>query len=319
MKVIIKVSIVIPVYNVEAYLEECMESAVNQTLDNIEIICINDGSTDSSLEILKKYEKKYNNIIIINQENKGLSASRNVGIRNARGKYIYFLDSDDFIDIESMEICYKVCENSKLDMVTFDAKCFLDKNYTGLDINENYDRKGILPETILSGKDFYILSIERGVYRAPVWLNFYKTEFIKNNNLYFVEGIYHEDEIHTCESLLKAKRIKHISYKFFHRRFRNNSIMTSGINKNHVEGNFEVAKQLCKFYRMYKNDKDPKLGYILYKCTNSHIRSTLSRCDSIKDIKLRRELIDFSKKNRDIIEILTDIHLNSLALYYGMR
>lgn len=110
MKIIIKVSIVIPVYNVESYLEECMESVINQSLDDIEIICINDGSTDSSLKILERYESKYNNIIVINQENKGLSASRNIGIRKARGKYIYFLDSDDFINIKSMEKCYKVCE-----------------------------------------------------------------------------------------------------------------------------------------------------------------------------------------------------------------
>ena len=79
----------------EKYLEECIESAIKQSLNDIEIICINDGSTDSSLEILKKYEKKYSNIIVISQENKGLSASRNVGIRKAKGKYIYFLDSDD--------------------------------------------------------------------------------------------------------------------------------------------------------------------------------------------------------------------------------
>ena len=111
MDIIIKVSIVIPVYNVEKYLEECIESAIKQSLNDIEIICINDGSTDSSLEILKKYEKKYSNIIVISQENKGLSASRNVGIRKAKGKYIYFLDSDDFIDTNSMELCYKECES----------------------------------------------------------------------------------------------------------------------------------------------------------------------------------------------------------------
>ncbi len=319
MKIIIKVSIVIPVYNVESYLEECMESVINQSLDDIEIICINDGSTDSSLKILERYESKYNNIIVINQENKGLSASRNVGIRKARGKYIYFLDSDDFINIKSMEKCYKVCEDGNLDMVTFDAECFLDKDYIGFDINENYDRKGFLPEEIVSGKELYIVSNEKGSYRAPVWLNFYKTEFIKSNNLFFIEGIYHEDEIHTCESLLKAKRVKYINEKFFKRRIRNNSIMTSSINKKHVEGNFEVVKYLCKFYYIHRNDKDIKLRYILYKNINLHIRSTLNRCDMIKDIILRQEVYNFVRENRDIIEIMTDIHLNSLALYYRIK
>ena len=194
----------------EKYLEECIESAIKQSLNDIEIICINDGSTDSSLEILKKYEKKYSNIIVISQENKGLSASRNVGIRKAKGKYIYFLDSDDFIDTNSMELCYKECEKYNLDMVTFDAICFLDKDYVGNDINEDYDRRDLLPKYMLTGEEFYVVSNKSGGYKAPVWLNFYNTEFIRKNKLFFVEGIYHEDEIHTCHCLLKAKKIKYI-------------------------------------------------------------------------------------------------------------
>ena len=100
----INVSIVIPVYNVEKYLKQCLESVVNQTLDKIEVICINDGSTDNSLNILKEYEKKYNNIIIIDQENKGPGFARNIGMKRASGKYIYFLDSDDYIELNAMEI-----------------------------------------------------------------------------------------------------------------------------------------------------------------------------------------------------------------------
>ena len=99
----INVSIVIPVYNVEKYLKQCLESVVNQTLDKIEVICINDGSTDNSLNILKEYEKKYNNIIIIDQENKGPGFARNIGMKRASGKYIYFLDSDDYIELNAME------------------------------------------------------------------------------------------------------------------------------------------------------------------------------------------------------------------------
>ena len=105
----INVSIVIPVYNVEKYLKQCLESVVNQTLDKIEVICINDGSTDNSLNILKEYEKKYNNIIIIDQENKGPGFARNIGMKRASGKYIYFLDSDDYIELNAMEICFKEC------------------------------------------------------------------------------------------------------------------------------------------------------------------------------------------------------------------
>ncbi len=317
--IIIKVSIVIPVYNVEKYLEECIESAIKQSLNDIEIICINDGSTDSSLEILKKYEEKYSNIIVISQENKGLSASRNVGIRKAKGKYIYFLDSDDFIDTKSMEVCYKECEKYDLDMVTFDAICFLDKDYVGKDFKEDYDRSNLLPQYTLTGEEFYIASNKSGGYRVPVWLNFYNSEFIRKNNLFFIEGIYHEDEIHTCHCLLKAKRIKYINKKFFNRRIRNNSIMTSNLNKKHIHGNFEVFKELYKIYCIYGYDRSTEVGNILYHYINLNIKSTLSRCDFIKEEELRKEVINFLRSNTDIVDISTDIYANKLALYYSLK
>lgn len=318
MDSIIKVSIVIPVYNVEKYLEECIESAIKQSLSDIEIICINDGSTDSSLDILKKYEEKYSNIIVTNQENKGLSASRNVGIRKARGKYIYFLDSDDFIDTKSIEVCYKECEKYNLDMVTFDAICFLDKNYSGKNLNENYDRQNLLPQYPVNGEEFYVISNKSGGYRAPVWLNFYNTEFIRKNNLFFIEGIYHEDEIHTCACLLKAKRVKYINKKFFNRRIRNNSIMTSNFNKKHIYGNFEVFKQLYKIYCTYGYDRSTEVGNILYLHINLHIKSTLSRCDLLKEKNTRKEVVDFLNNNMDIVEISTDMYAKNLALYHSL-
>ena len=303
----------------EKYLEECIESAIKQSLNDIEIICINDGSTDSSLEILKKYEKKYSNIIVISQENKGLSASRNVGIRKAKGKYIYFLDSDDFIDTNSMELCYKECEKYNLDMVTFDAICFLDKDYVGNDINEDYDRRDLLPKYMLTGEEFYVVSNKSGGYKAPVWLNFYNTEFIRKNKLFFVEGIYHEDEIHTCHCLLKAKKIKYIDKKFFNRRIRNNSIMTSNFNKKHIYGNFEVFKELYKIYCIYNYDINTEVGNTLYQPVNLHAKSTLSRCDFLKEKNIRKEVVEFLNNNTDIVDISTDIYANKLSLYYSLK
>ncbi len=99
-----KVSIIVPVYNVENYLNRCLDSLINQSFDDIEIICINDGSTDRSLEILKDYEKKDNRVKIINKENSGVSNCRNKGIKVSNGEYIVFVDSDDWIDIDTYEI-----------------------------------------------------------------------------------------------------------------------------------------------------------------------------------------------------------------------
>lgn len=120
----IKVSIIIPIYNVEKYLRQCLDSAVNQTLSNIEIILINDGSTDNSSCIAREYSLNYSFIKLIEQKNSGQSIARNKGIDAANGKYIYFLDSDDYIEINAIENLYKEAERNNLDLVLFEGNSF---------------------------------------------------------------------------------------------------------------------------------------------------------------------------------------------------
>ena len=103
-----KISVIIPVYNVEKYLRECLDSIVNQTFKDIEIICVDDGSTDKSLEILREYEQKDKRIIVISQPNKGVSTARNIGMQQATGKYMMFVDSDDYITQNACELIYNV-------------------------------------------------------------------------------------------------------------------------------------------------------------------------------------------------------------------
>lgn len=103
---VVKLSVIIPVYNVEKYLKRCLDSVINQTLKDIEILCINDGSTDDSLSILEEYKSKDSRIVIISQGNKGLAATRNVGIENAKGEYLAFVDSDDWINSKFLECLY---------------------------------------------------------------------------------------------------------------------------------------------------------------------------------------------------------------------
>lgn len=116
----IKVSICVPVYNMEKYLKDCVESLINQTLKEIEIIFVNDGSTDNSVEILKKYQKKYHNIKVITQENQGLGGARNTGIENANGEYIGFVDADDFVEKDMYERMYNEAKKQKAEIVMCD-------------------------------------------------------------------------------------------------------------------------------------------------------------------------------------------------------
>lgn len=144
-----KVSIIVPVYNAEKYLERCLDSLVNQTLKDIEIICINDGSTDKSLKILNKYAAQYNNILILEQENKGQSAARNTGIKSACGEFISFIDADDWVDLNYFEKLYSAvkkynCEIAVSGMIRlhrFHKKFHLKFEYEKItdDVNEKFE------------------------------------------------------------------------------------------------------------------------------------------------------------------------------------
>lgn len=310
----IKVSIIIPIYNVELYLEECLESAVNQTLDNIEIICINDGSTDDSLNILKKYSEKYSNIKVINQDNKGLSATRNIGIKEARGEFIYFLDSDDYIELNAIETCYMNAKKYNLDMITFDANVFFDSNININEWKEKYDRKEILNTNVVNGQEFYILSNKKRIYYSPVWLYFYKKEFIDKNNLFFYEGILHEDEIYTSTALIKANSIKYIDRKFFNRRIRENSIMTSSISKDRIIGNLTIANETYKLY--LNTNLDIELRKILMAWIRIYYQNSIRFCDILNCYELRNEIVKEIRKNEDVLNFYLDIQINSPTLYY---
>lgn len=223
------VSIILPVYNVEPYLEECLRSILNQTypLTSIELLAINDGSTDRSLNIIKKYEKLFPNIQIIDQENRGLGAVRNRGLELARGDYIYFLDSDDWIDSELVSDCVNVLEEQDLQVCHF-------QKYNVYDLNA--DGKVSRPRLVQSKNQTF--EIERGLdflkkqmcvreNCAPVWQYFFYTRFLKEHHFSFPEGILHEDEPFTIRVLLLAKRFLNLEKAYFFRRLRPGSIMTS--------------------------------------------------------------------------------------------
>ena len=318
----IKVSIIIPVYNVEKYLEECLDSAVNQTLKEIEIIAVNDGSKDSSLDILNKYKKKYENFNVINQENKGLSGARNAGIKMAKGKYVYFLDSDDYIELDSMEICYKEMKKNNLDIITFDAIPFYDVSYTNkLDnetykkkLHEYYDRTKKLTSEVMNGEDFYIYLNKMKSYHSCIGFNVYKREYIEKNKLYFYEGILHEDEIYAIQSFIKANKVKYLPRKFYNRRIRENSIMTAPISEKRIYGNYIVAEEAYKFIKNHKL-KEETIS-ILLDWIRLYYSNCIKLCDILNLYDKRRFIQNEINKKENIINIDLDLQLNCPTLYY---
>ena len=122
-----KISVIVPIYNDDRYLHECLDSIINQTFEDIEIICVNDGSTDESLNILKQYESRDCRVKVISQENKGVGAARNAGIKIASGEYIYFIDADDFLELTGLEEMYDLSQQMDLDLLIFKLVTFDDE------------------------------------------------------------------------------------------------------------------------------------------------------------------------------------------------
>ena len=241
-----KVSVIIPVYNTEAFVKEAITSIMRQTLSEIEIIIINDGSTNKSLQIINHLAEQDQRIKVYSQNNQGLSSTRNRGIKLASGSYIYFMDSDDFLESKALEACLTKCETYNLDFVFFDAD-FINLNEK-TDIGIRYNRKQYTDETsIYKGIDILNSQLDKRCYNPTVWLNFIQTDYIRKNNLSFLPGIIHEDQLFTCLLYLQADRVMSIHKNFFKRRLRENSIMKQHFSKKNMQCYFIVSDHLIRF------------------------------------------------------------------------
>ena len=172
-----KVSVVIPVYNTGKYLEESINSILQQTLKEMEIIIINDGSTDNSAEVLNHFEQQDKRIKILTHENnKGLSEARNTGINVVQGQYLYFFDSDDVLELDCLELCYEKCNEENLDFLFFDAITFYDDDFDS-DLRLNYQRTESLVIKIYSGVEILNILLHKKAYKDSACLSFIRTKY----------------------------------------------------------------------------------------------------------------------------------------------
>lgn len=253
-----KVTIIIPVYNVDQYLEQCLDSVINQTLQEIQIICVNDCSNDRSLEILELYRHMDRRIEIIdNAENQGLSSVRNQGIEAARGQYIYFLDSDDMIVLNAMEELYNCAEEGKLDVVIFEASVVfetedLKSEFAGYTEEFKHDYNGVH-----TGSEIYCKLIQNWDWLSSVCRQFWSRTYIEKNQLKFYEGILHEDELFTFLAILGTERLMCLRKKYFIRRMRASSIMTSAFSKKNVLGYFiTYCEMITSWEKKHCNEEE---------------------------------------------------------------
>ena len=246
-----KVSVIIPVYNAEKYLGECLDSVRSQTLSDIEVICVNDGSSDDSLNLLKSYKEKDDRICIIEKENGGASSARNAGIRAAQGEYILFLDSDDqFCAKEALECLWERADKGSLDVLYFDTTVFFESEELK-EKNQNYisyyTRKKDYPEA-MTGKELFISLQENWDFKPSPCLQLLRTEFLKKNDLSFCEHIFaHEDEVFTLKCIILAEQAGYLNRKFYSRRIRPDSLVTSSDKTKSILGCFFAVKEMMSF------------------------------------------------------------------------
>lgn len=246
-----KVSIIVPIYNVEKYLAECLASALRQTLEDIEIICVNDCSTDRSVDIINEYAERDRRIKIIhNERNRGLSYSRNQGLKIAEGKYICFLDADDMLTDTALQELYDKAEEMQTDVIFFDAKMLIESDKV-LEKDTAFCSKISYPE-IMSGVDFFRKMQEANDLRVPVWLQFWNKVRLYKMNLQFLEGILHEDNLFTYQALMKAKRVLCIQKVYYIYRRHDDSITLRGTDERYLVSMLEIYQQILEYWHQYK-------------------------------------------------------------------
>ena len=250
-----KVSVLIPAYNVAPYINECIDSVLNQTLQDFEIICVDDCSTDTTLSILQEYAAKDDRInVIIHGMNKGQSSGRNDALEKAAGEYVYMLDADDMIVPECLEELYEICSRDGLDIAGFETKNFSED----VQFKQNVAIKTIEYQDtgILDGREALIYCMQNETFSLSTPTFMMRREYLMEKNIRFVEGILHEDVGYIFELITRARRVRFLHKVYFLRRIRANSTMTKGFTAKNIEGyiksfykSFELEPELSEYLK----------------------------------------------------------------------
>ena len=287
------VSIIIPAYNVDKYIDSCIRSVVGQTYEHLEIIIVNDGSTDNTGNIIKEWQSKDSRILVINQSNGGMSKARNSGLQVATGDYISFVDSDDIICSTMIDELVKNLENTKSDI----SVCSFKKIY-----NELF----ILPENkndceIFDREQCLSLVINDKLLGQMVWNKLYISKYVKN--IKFLDGKYHEDIFWTYEALGAVNKICYTSMVLYGYRQRPGSVMNSPYSYNRLD-----AVEAVKSRYMFVKEKFPKLKI-------SALQSFLFTCLYHYQMISRLNLKDGEELKKQIVDTIDSF--DDLKIYYN--
>ena len=299
-----EISVIVPVYNTALYLAECLDSLIKQTFADIEIVCINDGSTDKSAEILTAYAERDKRIVVYTQENAGLSAARNKGTSLAHGKYITFLDSDDFYTKDTLEKLYSLIANEPIDLVGFNAFPVYESKDLEVHFQSYktyYDRKIEIKKPI-SGLAAMNLLNQESAYLPSACLFLYRKQFLEDNNIRFYEGIIHEDNLHTFQCFVLANSFLQDIGQYYGRRVREDSIMTRKKTYKNLRGYF-----LC-LVNMLRSLSNVEMNQEEEDCVKAYIATIWQSVQSLHRNLDRSEILELLQCSKLEERVLFDLY-----------
>jgi glycosyltransferase involved in cell wall biosynthesis len=280
----VKVSVIVPVYNTQEYLTDCLLSLVKQTLREIEIIVVNDGSTDGSLDIIQSFAKDYpDKIVVLNKENGGQATARNMGIQHSSGEYIGFVDSDDYVHPDMYKEMYEVAKASDCDLVecNYDYLKLKNKKLVSL-------KKRGRTRKYKNQADMFLDPMV-----AP-WNDLYKSSVLKNSGVLFPEGYIYEDTSFFIKMIPFIHKSEFIDKSFVYHMYRETSTMNTNKSKR-VADIFSVLNDIITFYKEYNlwNEYQTEVEYF---CLKILLCSSLQRISLVRNRQIRKELLEETLK-----------------------
>ncbi len=291
-------SIVIPAYNVEKYLERCLKSVIYQSCSDYEIIIVDDGSSDSTPDICIRYANKYNFIRMIHQFNSGAAVARNTGIKNANGKYIAFVDADDTIKKGSLQLLLDLIANikQKADVISVSFTMLIENKPI------NYLLKGLQIDRVYKWDEYLAISMKKNSFRCEPWAYIYRRDFLNKNNLRFEEGLYHEDVEWTLHTIKCKPNYIAFSVPFYNYLIREGSITKSGKREKDIQDLQYIYKNWYCFANGINNHvlrqivsafvvKNYIYSQSMYKVSKNENEWNLSDSFILKNYQDRKELL----------------------------
>lgn len=306
-EIMVDVSIIVPVYNGEKYLNQCLDSLSNQTLTDIEIICVNDGSTDKTGVMLKRYSSRDKRFKIITTENNGQGSARNTAMEEAKGEYVAFVDADDWIELNSMEFLYKKAKSDDLDMLFFQMVNYMESSgdivSTDLYDIKSFEDNGIDENTVFNHNDTHDFLFEIPV--GPV-SKFYRRQFLELNCLRFPEGMFFEDNAFFYNAYFHCEKVGFLKRQLYYRRRHDESVtQTFDESKFDIVNATNIVLEVFDDNSMYESYKENVINHTFSMLIEWFKKSPLNIRQKFYE-KIKNEFRGFNDLKDDFSRILNE-------------